>query len=121
MATKGASNRFGSKGKPTSAINYPWAKAFNKKTLSAHFKRHGEEFPGMTKEEYEARAVKFANSINKNDCVSFIDNKNSTHKFNTVTGEYSIISKNGYVITYFKPEKGYEYFKLQINKSESDH
>ena len=117
MATKGSSNRFGNKRKPTSAISYPWAKAFNKNTLAVHYQRHGEEFPSMNKEEYEARAVKFANSVNPNDCVTFIDNKKSTHKFNTVTGEYGIISKEGYVITYFKPEKGYEYFKLQISKS----
>lgn len=117
MSSKGPSNRFGNKGKATSRVSFQWAKAFNKKTLTKHFQKHGSDFPSMTKEEYEARAIKFANTINKSDCVSFVDKKGSTHKLNRITGEYCITSKDGYVITYFKPDKPNEYLLTQLKKA----
>lgn len=69
MATKGASYRYGNtkgpnhQGKTTEHINYAWAKAFNRGGLDRHFRDHGKEFDCKTKEEYEAKALKFANTV----------------------------------------------------------
>ena len=67
MATKGASNRYGNtkgsnhQGRPTEHINYAWAKDFNRGGLDRHFNDHGKEFGCKSKEEYAAKALKFAN------------------------------------------------------------
>ena len=43
----------------------------------------------------------------------FTDEKGSTHKYNKKTNEYAIITKDGYVVTYYKPTNGYKYYKDQ--------
>ncbi|MCR5800458.1 MAG: hypothetical protein K6G69_10320 [Lachnospiraceae bacterium] len=115
MATKGASNRYGNarggrNGHPTVHIGFQWARAFNKYTLQDHYDRHGAQVGASSKESYEAHAVKFANTVNRKDCVSFIDGKGSTYKYNRVTNEFAVITKKGIVITYFKPTAGYIYY-----------
>ena len=124
MATKGASNRYGNtngarhQGQPTEKINYSWAKDFNKKSLDKHFNDHGKEMEFDSKESYKQHAIKFANTIDKKNCISFVDsNTGATYKYNKVTNEFAIITKDGYVATYFKPKEGYIYYKKQISKN----
>lgn len=42
----------------------------------------------------------------------FTDEKCSTHKYNKKI-EYAVITKDGYVVTYYKPTNGYKYYKDQ--------
>lgn len=116
MATKGASNHYGNsqngrRGKPSSNINYAWAKDFNKKTLQIHFERHGSQMGCTTKESYVAHAVKFANTIDKKECISFVAKNGTTYKYNIKKNILAIIDKKGYVITYFKPKMGFKYYE----------
>lgn len=118
MATKGASYRYGNsnngrQGKPTPHINYGWAKDFNKKTLYDHYRRHGSQVGCTSKESYAAHAVSFANTVDRKNCVSFIDKNGSTYKYNKATNTLAIITRDGYVVTYFKPTDGYEYYKAE--------
>jgi pyocin large subunit-like protein len=115
MATKGASNRYGnarsgSQGRITKNTGFAWAKAFNKSTLYDHFYRHGEQMGCPNKESYNAKAVSFANTVDRKNCVSFIDKHGSTYKYNKVTNTLAIIRKNGIVITFYKPKDGYDYY-----------
>lgn len=66
-----------------------------------------------TKTEYGQHAIKFANTVDNKNCVSFIDKNGSTYKYNKKTNELAIINKDGTVITYFKPKDGYNYYKQQ--------
>ncbi|MDO4500689.1 MAG: hypothetical protein Q4B60_05370 [Erysipelotrichaceae bacterium] len=112
MSTKGAGFRYGNTNQTaTDHINYQWAKDFNSNTLKKHFDEHGSQMNTATMNDYAAKAVHFANTINREDCVSFIDGNGSTYKYNKETNELAIISKNGYVITYFSPKNGYTYYK----------
>lgn len=119
MSTKGASYRYGNtrgsngQGIPTSHINYQWAKGFNKNSLSHHFDEHGKQMGFDSVKTYGAHAVSFANKVDRNNCVSFIDEKGSTYKYNKKTNEFAIITKKGVVVTYFKPKDGYYYYKKQ--------
>lgn len=118
MATKGPSNRYGNsrggmQGRPTQHTGYAWAKAFNKSTLADHFRHHGEQVGCKTKESYNAKAVRFANTVDRKHCVSFKARNGTTYKFNNKTGEFAIVKKDGIVITYFKPKDGYDYYKSQ--------
>lgn len=119
MATKGASNRYGNsrgsngQGEPTKHIRYEWARDFNKKTLKRHLSDHGKQFGFTTVEEYGAHAVKFANIVDRVNNKSFYDKNFSTYKYNLKTNEFAIIDKKGYVITYFKPTDGYQYYLNQ--------
>lgn len=125
MATKGASNRYGNSrggrsGYPTVHTGYQWAKEFNKSTLTDHFNRHGAQMNSPTETSYAAKAVSFANTVDRKNCVSFIDTKGSTYKFNKKTGELAIITSYGMVVTYFKPTDGYKYY-LNEKKGKAKH
>ncbi len=119
MATKGASNRYGNSngsrgiGKPTSRINYQWAKDFNKHALNEHFNDHGKSMGFDSKESYKQHAIKFANTIDRKNCTSFVAKNGSTYKYNKVTNEFAIITKDGYIVTYYKPTGEYSYYKNQ--------
>lgn len=116
MATKGASNHYGNarggkQGHKTKHTGFAWAKDFNSKTLTDHFNRHGAQMGCSTKEAYAAHAVKYANHVDRKNCISFIDKHGSTYKYNKKTGEFAIIKKDGIVITYFKPKDGKKYYE----------
>ena len=109
MSTKGASNHYGNsrggkQGKATLHTGFAWAKDFNKSTLTDHFNRHGSQVGCTNKEGYAAKSVTFANRVDRKNCVSFVDNKGSTYKYNKRSGEFAVITKDGYVVTYFKPK-----------------
>lgn len=76
-----------------------------------HFEKHGGEFPYATKEEY----LEGANIM--------LDNPDKLHKhekedgddvyYLEETNEFIIVSRDGYLRTYFKPSKGKKYFDRQ--------
>ena len=114
MATKGASNRYGTpRGKNSLSnprgVNYGWAKDFNKNSLGEHFDRHGKEFGLSSAESYKQHALKFANTVDKKNCRAYVDINGTTYKFNNKTGELAIVSKNGIVISYYKVSNGFRY------------
>lgn len=123
MGTKGAGNRYGNarhgrNGSITNHTGFAWAKAFNKSTLDDHFKRHGEQMDCPTKESYNANSVSFANTVDRKNCVSFIDENGSTYKYNKKTNTLAIITRDGVVITYYKPANGYDYYLKEKEKKE---
>lgn len=119
MATKGASNHYGNsrggiKGHKTNHTGFAWAKDFNKRTLKQHFEDHGAQMKASTKDAYIAHAIKFANTIDRKNNISFIDKRGSTYKYNKETNELCIVTKKGYVVTYYKPKEGYSYYLNQL-------
>ena len=85
----------------------------NKSTRNSHFEKHGAEFGGQykTAEEYETGADKAAqnpNALHKTekedgDDVYYIE----------ATNEFVVVSKDGYIRTYFKPSAGKKYYDRQ--------
>lgn len=83
----------------------------NETLLSEHFDKHGADFDYKTKEEYEKGAAKVVTSkdaLHKKekedgDDVYYIEK----------TNEFVIVSTDGYIRTYFKPQDGINYFNRQ--------
>lgn len=83
----------------------------NSKDLKDHFKKHGAEFGYENKEQYLEGANKVINSSDAlhklekedNDDVYYLESSN----------EFVIVSVNGYIRTYFKPNDGIEYYNRQ--------
>jgi len=119
MSTKGVSHQYGNvkgarRGHPTRHIGFAWAKGFNRNTLDNHFAKHGKDFGINNKYSYAAHAISFANRVNLRDCISFIDKRGSTYKYNIKTNELAIITNKGVVVSYFKPKEGKAYYDRQI-------
>jgi pyocin large subunit-like protein len=106
MATKGASMRYGNtngahhRGEATKHINYAWAKDFNRGGLEQHFKDHGKEFNAVSKQDYAAKAIHFANDIDRQHYKSVVDKYGTTYKYDPRNGRLAIITKDGYVVSY---------------------
>ena len=119
MSSKGPSNLYGNskgskRGHETKHTGFAWAKGFNSSTLADHFRRHGKQMGCDTKESYAASAVRFANTVNRKDCISYKDKRGTTYKYNTKTNTFAIITKKGIVITYFKPSDGKAYYNKVV-------
>ncbi len=79
--------------------------------LVEHFEKHGQEFGYATKEEY----LQGANEV--------INNPSSLHKYEAEDGddcyylqstnEFVVVSPDGTIRTYFKPDDGVAYFNRQ--------
>jgi len=83
----------------------------NNTLLEEHFEKHGEEFPYETKEDY---------LLGANIMMANPDKLHKTEKedgddvyYLEATNEFIIVSKDGYLRTYFKPSKGKKYFDKQ--------
>lgn len=83
----------------------------NDELRAEHFEKHGGDFNYANASEYEAGASKVVNSpeaLHKlesedGDDVYYIES----------TNEFVIVSKAGYIRTYFKPSRGLEYYEEQ--------
>ena len=114
MSTKGASNHYGNarhgkQGHITKHIGFAWAKDFNKSTLIEHANKHGQ-IHGVN--GYAAKAVTFANRVDRVNHLSYVRKDGTTVKYSKKTNEFAVIDKHGFVRTYFKPANGIKkYFK----------
>ncbi len=80
----------------------------NKKLLNDHYEKHGPEMGFSSAEEYEKAAAMVPaneNSLHKTeskdgDDVYYLEDSN----------EFVVVSTDGYIRTYFKPDSGRKYF-----------
>lgn len=85
----------------------------SKKLFNSHYEKHGSEFGNITKEEY----LKLANDMLNSDSDTIL---HKTEKedgdevyFDTATGYFLVLSTDGYIRTFFIPDKGIEYYNKQ--------
>ena len=83
----------------------------NKRLFEEHFEKHGEEFPYATKEEYlEGANIMLTNP----DKLHKLEKEDGDDVYYLEeTNEFIIVSKDGYLRTYFKPSNGKKYFDKQ--------
>lgn len=95
----------------SSGISTPQYKFRNSNLLNEHFEKHGKEMGFATAEDYQAAAsavVTNANALHKleaedGDDVYYIESSN----------DFVIVSTDGYIRTYFRPNSGIEYYNRQ--------
>lgn len=83
----------------------------NKGLLKDHFEKHGAEFPYETKEDYVTGANIMLANPNKLHKIEKEDGDDVYYL--EETNEFIIVSKDGYIRTYFKPSRGIKYFNSQ--------
>lgn len=87
----------------------------NKKLLNQHFEKHGAEFDGdfdyETAEDYETGA---SDVINNDEALFKYEKEDGDGVYYIeATNEFVILSKDGYIRTYFRPNNGKKYFDKQ--------
>ena len=83
----------------------------NKKLLNEHYEKHGKEMGFANAEEYE----KAASAVINNKAALYKTEKEDGDGvyFVESTGEFVILSTDGYIRTYFIPDSGKKYFDKQ--------
>lgn len=83
----------------------------NESTLESHYEKHGNEFSFSNASEYQdgANAV-----INDSDSLHKLEAEDGDDIYYLeASNEFVVVSTDGYIRTYFKPDKGKEYFDKQ--------
>lgn len=77
-----------------------------------HFKKHGHEFGDITIEEYLQMANDLINS--DSDTLHTKISKDGDYVFyDEATNEFLVLSDDGYIRTFFKPNAGIDYYNRQ--------
>ena len=86
----------------------------NKKYLDQHFQKHGGEFEGFgydTAEDYEKGA---SDVINDTSALHKTEKEDGDGVYYIeATNEFVVLSTDGYIRTYFRPDKGKAYYDKQ--------
>lgn len=83
----------------------------NDKLLQEHFEKHGKEMEFSSAEEYQAAASAV---VNHGDALHKTEKEDGDDVYYLeTTNEFVIVSTDGYIRTYFKPDSGMDYFNRQ--------
>lgn len=83
----------------------------NARLLSEHFEKHGIEMGFDSEEDYEKAASDVANDPDSLHKLEKDDGDDVYYKEDT--NEFVVISRDGYIRTYFCPDSGKKYFDKQ--------
>jgi pyocin large subunit-like protein len=79
----------------------------------AHFEKHAEEFGDITKDEYLIMANSLILDETGEVMTKLEKEDNDTVYYKVETNEFLILSTDGYIRTYFRPDDGIDYFNRQ--------
>lgn len=83
----------------------------NEELLQSHYEKHGEEMGFASAEEYEEAANKV---VLHPDVLYKLEAEDNDHVYYLEeTNEFVVISTDGYIRTYFLPDRGIDYFNAQ--------
>lgn len=98
----------GNSGNNTADIDYTFR---NDNLLDSHYEKHGEEMGFDSPEDYEDAANKV---IDDEDVLHKIEEEDGDDVYYLEeTNEFVVVSKDGYIRTYFYPNDGIDYFNRQ--------
>ena len=89
----------------TETVDYKFR---NKNLLNSHFEKHGEEMGFKTAADYEAAASAV---VNNPEALHKLEKEDGDDIYYIeATNEFVIVSKDGYIRTYFNPDDGINYY-----------
>ena len=83
----------------------------NKNLLDQHYEKHGREMGFASAEEYEKAASAVVNNPNALHKIEKEDGDDVYYVEST--NEFVVVSTDGYIRTYFLPDRGIDYFNKQ--------
>ncbi len=82
----------------------------NDNLFDSHYQKHGSEFGDISQEEYLEMANKL---INSSRVLTKYDDDGNKIFYDEKTNEFLVLSKDGYIRTFFKPDDKKSYFDRQ--------
>lgn len=81
----------------------------NDDLLHSHYEKHKDEFDNISLDEYLDGAIRLFNKIS-DSILSKEEKDGDILFFDTSTGEFGVLSTDGYIRTYFIPADGIDYY-----------
>ncbi|GHU76137.1 hypothetical protein FACS189461_3340 [Spirochaetia bacterium] len=82
--------------------------------LEGHFQNHAGDFEDVRSPgEYEEKARQFFDKMPTADMLWFEDVDGFFYRYNKRKNEFGVCSPEGFIITFFKPTKGIDYWYEQ--------
>jgi len=82
----------------------------NSDYLHEHYEKHKDEFDNLTESEYLAHANALINSQSPEILTKTEKEDGDLVYYNPENNEFLILSTDGYIRTFFKPDDGIEYY-----------
>lgn len=83
----------------------------NRNLLNQHYEKHGKDMGFASAEDYEKAA---SDVVNNPDALHKIEKEDGDDVYYVVsTNEFVVVSTDGYIRTYFLPDRGIDYFNKQ--------
>ncbi len=93
------------------AVSYNEYHFKNKSRLNDHYEKHGKEMGFDSAKEYEQAA---SDVVNNPDALHKMEKEDGDDVYYVeATNEFVVVSKQGFLRTYFLPDKGIDYFNRQ--------
>jgi len=80
--------------------------------LESHYLKHGSEFGDISKEEYLRRANDLITTKSVDVLTKYEEDGDKLFYLKS-TNEFLVLSTDGYIRTYFKPDDGIDYYNRQ--------
>jgi len=85
--------------------------------LTRHYEKHKGEFGDIAEAEYLDRANQLYHEALSNDVEQIMRSDESIAKYKFSTNEFLVVTKDGKIRTYFKPEKGSDYWRYEHERN----
>lgn len=85
--------------------------------LQRHFEKHQAEFGVISIQEYLRKATQLADKPLSEDVVQLVRSDKSISKYCFSTNEFVVITKDGYIRTYFKPNAKEAYWNEELERN----
>lgn len=85
--------------------------------LALHYEKHQGEFGDITEMEYLDRANQLYREALSDDVEQIMRSDESISKYKFSTNEFLVVTKDGKIRTYFKPEKGSDYWRYEHERN----
>ena len=87
-----------------------------RRNLDEHYQKHGEEFDGVTKQEYLKAAQTLRDAKVGGEILEARRPDGTVSRFDKRTGAFIAFDADLTIRTFFKPNDGERYFQRQINR-----
>ena len=95
----------------TETVDYVEYKFRNKNLLNQHFEKHGKDMGFADAKAYEKAA---SDVVNNKDALHKTEEEDGDDIYYVEsTNEFVVVSTDGYLRTYFNPDRGLDYFNRQ--------
>lgn len=84
---------------------------FAPKTFKDHYERHSSDFGNITEKEYSNLAKDLLNSEVSRNIDGFTTKQGHVFRYDTDSNSFGVAKPDGVISTFYKPDKGLEYWK----------